>query len=209
MRRLPLIPASAWAPRRGSGERRVGGSNRRSLASSRRRGRPSDSAAPVTAQLAAATERQQLFLAVYRGLYRRVQGCALERAPEPPRAGRCRPRWTRRRFLARSGRGSRSSGLLQHEGMPPDEGALGHAGPRGFPERGAHQDLRRDQRLRAAGATPKNSNMPTSYWILPNEVVLNQAIVRPSSGKWTRCSGDHIDWGFRSTWLYGTDYRYT
>jgi len=52
-----------------------------------------------------------------------------------------------------------------------------------------------------------NSNIPTSYWIFPNEPVLNQAILRFEREADT-VQTDHIDWGFRSTWLYGTDYRY-
>jgi len=52
-----------------------------------------------------------------------------------------------------------------------------------------------------------NSNIPTSYWIFPNEPVLNQAILRFEREADT-VQTDHIDWGFRSTWLYGTDYRF-
>jgi len=52
-----------------------------------------------------------------------------------------------------------------------------------------------------------NSNIPTSYWIFPNEPVLNQAILRFEREADT-VQTDHIDWGSRSTWLYGTDYRY-
>jgi len=37
--------------------------------------------------------------------------------------------------------------------------------------------------------------------------VLNQAILRFEREADTGQT-DHIDWGFRSTWLYGTDYRY-
>src|SRR5262245_28903120 len=56
-------------------------------------------------------------------------------------------------------------------------------------------------------STSDNSNMPTSYWIFPNEVVLNQLVFRVEREVDT-VQTDHIDWGFRSTWLYGTDYRY-
>jgi Putative beta-barrel porin-2, OmpL-like. bbp2 len=52
-----------------------------------------------------------------------------------------------------------------------------------------------------------NSNLPTSYWIFPNEPVLNQAILRFEREADT-VQTDHMDWGFRSTWLYGTDYRF-
>jgi hypothetical protein len=63
--------------------------------------------------------------------------------------------------------------------------------------------------LNASGnwSTSKNSNMPTSYWIFPNQPVLNQLVVRLERELDTGQT-DHIDWGFRSTILYGTDYRY-
>jgi hypothetical protein len=56
-------------------------------------------------------------------------------------------------------------------------------------------------------STSTRSNLPTSYWIFPNEVVLNQAIFRVEREVDT-VQKDHIDVGFRSTFLYGTDYRY-
>jgi len=56
-------------------------------------------------------------------------------------------------------------------------------------------------------STSDNSNLPTSYWIFPNEPVLNQAILR-FEREVDSVQRDHIDWGFRSTWLYGTDYRF-
>jgi Putative beta-barrel porin-2, OmpL-like. bbp2 len=56
-------------------------------------------------------------------------------------------------------------------------------------------------------STSDNSNLPTSYWIFPNEPVLNQAIFRVER-EVDSVQTDHIDWGFRSTWLYGTDYRF-
>jgi hypothetical protein len=56
-------------------------------------------------------------------------------------------------------------------------------------------------------SSASDSNMPTSYWIFPNEPVLNQAIVR-FEREVDSVQQNHIDWGFRSTWLGGTDYRY-
>ena len=49
--------------------------------------------------------------------------------------------------------------------------------------------------------------MPTSYWIFPNQVVLNQFVVRLER-EVDSVQTSHIDWGFRSTLLVGTDYRY-
>jgi len=76
-------------------------------------------------------------------------------------------------------------------------------------------DFLKEQRIKIYGwvnasgnwSTSDDSNMPTSYWIFPNTAVLNQAIVRFEREVDT-VQQDHIDWGFRSTWLGGTDYRY-
>ena len=73
----------------------------------------------------------------------------------------------------------------------------------------------KDQRIKIYGwinasgnwSTSEDSNIPTSYWIFPNEAVFNQGIVR-FEREVNTVQQDHIDWGFRSTWLGGTDYRY-
>jgi hypothetical protein len=57
------------------------------------------------------------------------------------------------------------------------------------------------------GSTSDNSNMPSSYWIFPNQAVLNQGLFRVEREVDT-VQTNRIDWGFRSTFLYGTDYRY-
>jgi hypothetical protein len=56
-------------------------------------------------------------------------------------------------------------------------------------------------------STNANSNMPTSYWIVPNSIVLNQALFRLEREVDT-VQTDHVDVGFRMTALYGLDYRY-
>ena len=56
-------------------------------------------------------------------------------------------------------------------------------------------------------STAKNTNQPISYWIVPNSIVLDQAIFRVEREVDTTQT-DHIDFGFRSTHLYGIDYRY-
>jgi hypothetical protein len=53
----------------------------------------------------------------------------------------------------------------------------------------------------------KFSNSPDSYWIRPNKFDMDQAIIRLERQPDT-VQTDHIDWGFRSTALYGIDYRY-
>lgn len=53
----------------------------------------------------------------------------------------------------------------------------------------------------------RNSNTPDSYWIVPKRFELDQAVLRVERLPDT-VQTDHIDWGFRSTALYGIDYRY-
>jgi hypothetical protein len=57
-------------------------------------------------------------------------------------------------------------------------------------------------------STSRNSNTPASYWIVPNRLVLDQALLRLEREADT-VQTDHLDWGFRSTGFYGIDYRYT
>jgi hypothetical protein len=56
-------------------------------------------------------------------------------------------------------------------------------------------------------SSSEDSNIPSSYWIVPDSFQLDQAIVRVER-QVDSAQKDHIDWGFRSTFLYGTDYRY-
>lgn len=56
-------------------------------------------------------------------------------------------------------------------------------------------------------STAVNSNAPSSYWIVPNRMELDQAVLR-FSRQLDSVQTDHIDWGFRSTFSYGIDYRY-
>jgi hypothetical protein len=50
------------------------------------------------------------------------------------------------------------------------------------------------------------SNTPDTYWVVPNAFELDQAVMRFSRNEDTvQC--DHVDWGFKSTILYGMDYR--
>lgn len=53
----------------------------------------------------------------------------------------------------------------------------------------------------------RNSNTPDSYWIVPNRVEMDQMIFRIER-QVDSVQQDHIDIGFRSTFLYGMDYRY-
>jgi len=52
------------------------------------------------------------------------------------------------------------------------------------------------------------SNLPTAYWIVPNTLQLDQAVIKfEREIDWVQT--DHVDWGFKSVSLYGIDYRYT
>ncbi len=53
----------------------------------------------------------------------------------------------------------------------------------------------------------KNSNAPESYWIRPNKLDMDQAVLR-FERQLDSVQTDHIDYGFRSSFLYGIDYRY-
>ncbi len=57
------------------------------------------------------------------------------------------------------------------------------------------------------GSTARNSNSPTSYWFKPNNWGVDQALLRFERQADTTQT-DHVDWGFRSTHVYGFDYRY-
>jgi hypothetical protein len=56
-------------------------------------------------------------------------------------------------------------------------------------------------------SSSKQTNTPDSYWIRPNRMDMDQALFRAERQPDT-VQTDHIDWGFRSTVLYGIDYRY-
>lgn len=72
-----------------------------------------------------------------------------------------------------------------------------------------------DHRIRVYGwingsgnaSTNRNSNTVTSYWVAPNSVQLDQALLRFERQVDT-VQTDHVDWGFRFTGDYGIDYRY-
>jgi hypothetical protein len=51
------------------------------------------------------------------------------------------------------------------------------------------------------------SNSPTSYFLVPNHLELDQLCFRVQK-TYDTVQTDHIDWGFRSVALFGMDYRY-
>jgi hypothetical protein len=70
-------------------------------------------------------------------------------------------------------------------------------------------------RLRAYGwitasanaSSARDSNLPSSYWLVPNSVQLEQAVLR-FEREVDSVQQDEVDWGFRATFLYGTNYRW-
>jgi hypothetical protein len=56
-------------------------------------------------------------------------------------------------------------------------------------------------------STNRHSNTPDSYWVRPNNVDVDQALIRFERNL-DSVQTDHIDWGFRITGDYGIDYRY-
>jgi hypothetical protein len=56
-------------------------------------------------------------------------------------------------------------------------------------------------------STSKHSNSPAGYDLVASNAGLNQAVLRIERPLDT-AQTDHVDWGFRVTNLFGTDYRY-
>ena len=57
-------------------------------------------------------------------------------------------------------------------------------------------------------SSSKNSNAPTSYDLIPNSVMLDQVGIKFDLQPNT-VQTDHVSFGFLSTTIFGTDYRYT
>jgi hypothetical protein len=82
--------------------------------------------------------------------------------------------------------------------------------------RGPNGQFWKDSRLKIYGwsdpsynaSTSRNSNIPLSYNIAPNSLQMSQQIVILERTLDT-VQKDHFDWAFRSTNLYGIDYRFT
>jgi len=54
----------------------------------------------------------------------------------------------------------------------------------------------------------RQGNQPAAYAFAPNTVMLDQAVLYVERTPDT-VQADHVDWGFRVSGIYGTDYRYT
>jgi hypothetical protein len=78
-----------------------------------------------------------------------------------------------------------------------------------------YDDLLNSNRIRLYGwvtaegnlTNAKDSNTPTSYWIRPNKLDVDQVVFRLERQEDT-VQTDHMDWGFRATIDWGIDYRY-
>jgi hypothetical protein len=100
-------------------------------------------------------------------------------------------------------------------GVPPDDSA----GPLMKALYGANTPLTdaiKNSRITFSGwatssmnwSSAHNSNVPTSYWIVPNHYELDQLVFKLERVPDT-VQTDHIDYGFRFIGMYGIDYRYT
>jgi hypothetical protein len=56
-------------------------------------------------------------------------------------------------------------------------------------------------------SSSEHSNMPSSYWLVPDSALLDQTLIRVERPV-DSAQEDHVDVGFRSTFLFGSDYRY-
>jgi hypothetical protein len=59
-----------------------------------------------------------------------------------------------------------------------------------------------------SSSTVKGGNSPAAYDFNPNFIQLNQAVIYVDRTPDT-VQTDHVDWGFRFSAIYGTDFRYT
>ena len=94
----------------------------------------------------------------------------------------------------------------RYDEVSPDAGALDGTGFGNFLD---------DNRIRVYGwingsgnsSTNSKSNTPTAYWVVPNSIQLDQALMRIERQVDT-VQTDQVDWGFRLTGDFGIDYRY-
>jgi Putative beta-barrel porin-2, OmpL-like. bbp2 len=56
-------------------------------------------------------------------------------------------------------------------------------------------------------STSRRTNLPDAYWFVPNHIEMDQAVFRLER-ELDSVQTSHVDIGFRSTILYGTDYRF-
>jgi hypothetical protein len=127
---------------------------------------------------------------------------------EPPQPRRAPPSpWSSPPFPGDEYQGYPLIGVPWEYGAYPFMQAL-YGGPNG--------DAIKDSRITFEGwvtmegnvSNAKNTNTPTSYWIRPNAIDLDQLVFKFERVPDT-VQQDHIDWGFRSVIMYGMDYRYT
>jgi hypothetical protein len=148
---------------------------------------------------------QRLYREYYKQFYPDPNAPA-EDEPEPPRRSPPSP-WASPPFPTSEYQGYPLLGVPASTSVYPFMGAV-YGGPYG-------QEIK-DSRIKFEGwvtmfgdwSTAKHSNVPSSYWITPNSIGLDQLVFRLERQADT-VQTDHVDWGFRSLVLYGQDYRYT
>jgi hypothetical protein len=126
--------------------------------------------------------------------------------PEPPRRAMPSP-WESPPFPGSEYQGYPLLGVPESDTVYPFMKAL-YGGPYGDAIK--ESGIKFSGWVTAAGVwgTGKNSNVPASYWIVPNHYELDQLVFKLERIPDT-VQADHIDWGFRAIALYGMDYRYT
>jgi hypothetical protein len=147
---------------------------------------------------------RRLYSAYYKQFYPSKEQQPEE--PEPPRRALPSP-WSSPPFPGSEYQGYPLLGVPASTTVYPFMEAL-YGGPHG-------QEIK-DSRIVFQGwattegnwSNARNTNTPTSYWIVPNRVQLDQLVFKLERLPDT-VQTDHVDWGFRSIALYGMDYRYT
>ena len=147
--------------------------------------------------------RRWILSPILQGVCRRYQSATpWPRCSSTGLAGAVRLAAVSRRRLSRVSVGRRPR---ERRRLCLDEGPRGHLHWR-LAQRGADQDLRLGQRVGQRRQRQKLERAE-SYWIDANQLELDQLCIRAERVV-DSVQQDHVDWGFRSTLLYGTDYRY-
>jgi Putative beta-barrel porin-2, OmpL-like. bbp2 len=126
--------------------------------------------------------------------------------PPPPRRAPPSP-WDSPPFPVSEYQGYPLIGVPQNPTEDPLQKAL-LLGPNGDAYKDSRVEIHSWATVGGNWSTAHNSNLPTAYWIVPNTIQLDQAVVKIEREiDWVQT--DHMDWGFKSANLYGIDYRYT
>ena len=127
---------------------------------------------------------------------------------EPPQPRRALPSpWSAPPFPGDEYQGYPLLGIPSPYGTYPFMQAL-YGGPNGQAIKDSRITFEGWATMEGNVSNAKNSNVPTSYWVRPNAIDLDQLILKFERLPDT-VQQDHWDWGFRIVGMYGEDYRYT